>query len=498
MTALPDLTALELAAAIRRGEVSAQEAARSALERAERLGWFLGAFVHLTPAAARVEAHEAARLLSARRRPGRGSGAAAGSGGLGEASGLPPFLGVPAAVKDLNLVAGAPTRFGSAALPPLVAERDDGVVTRLRAAGCVLVGKTSTPELGLPCYTEPDIGPPARTPWDVRRSAGGSSGGSAAAVAAGIVPVALGSDGGGSIRIPASACGVVGLKPTRGRISWGPLGVDGVGLAALGVLTRDVRDTAAFLDVLSGPWPGDQYLLPGPRTTFLEACDRPSPRLRIGVLTAPVIDPTAPVHQACLDAVDTAATTLASLGHRVDVAGVPFAGERWESFRILWTTGAASVPIEPELEASLTPLTRWLRTQGRLVAGVDYVRALADVQRLAHEVAESWAGFDVVVCPTLAQPPAFVGSQRDDADPAADFAAQVAFTPWTSLWNLTGAPAISLPLHWADVAGPDGSPATLPVGVMVGGRSGGEETLLALAAELEAVLPWRHRRPPVW
>jgi amidase len=488
MTALADLTARELAAAIRRGEVSPLDAVESALALADRLGASLGAFVHLTPEAARAEAREAERLLGARGRAGRA---------IGAAGDIPPFLGVPAAVKDLNLVAGVPTRFGSAALAAVVPERDDGVVTKLRAAGCVLVGKTTTPELGLPCYTEPDIGPPARTPWDLRRSAGGSSGGSAAAVAAGIVPVALGSDGGGSIRIPASACGLVGLKPTRGRISWGPLGVDGAGLAALGVLTRDVRDTAAFLDVLSGPWPGDQFLLPGPRTTYLDACERPSPGLRIGVLTAPVIDRDAPVHPACLDAVDVVAAALDRLGHRVDAAGVPFAGERWESFRVLWTTGAASVAVEPEQEANLAPLTRWLREQGRLVTGVDYVRALVDVQRVAREVAESWGSFDVVVCPTLAQPPAPVGSQRNDLDPAADFAAQVAFTPWTSLWNLTGAPAVSLPLHWAEVADDDGVPTTLPIGVMLGGRTGQEETLLGLAAELEGVLPWRDRRPPI-
>jgi amidase len=477
------LTALGLAAALRAGEVSPVEVAEAALERAHRLGGLLGAFVTLTPEHALEQARRAQELLAERARSG---------------DALPPFLGVPAGVKDLSLVAGVPTRFGSAAFPAIVPERDDGVVVRMRDAGCVLLGKTSTPELGLPCYTEPDIGAPARTPWDPSRSAGGSSGGSAAAVAAGIVPVALGSDGGGSIRIPASACGLVGLKPTRGRISWGPLGVDGAGLAALGVLTRDVRDTAAFLDVLTGGWPGDQFLLPGPRTTFLEACDRPPGSLRVGVLTTPVIAPDAQVHPACLAAVETAVRALESLGHDVDVAGPPFSGDRWESFRVLWTTGAASVPVASESEHRLTPLSRWLRAQGRQMTGVDYVRALLDIQRLAREVAERWAAFDVVVCPTLAQPPALVGSQRDDADPAADFAAQVAFTPWTSLWNVTGAPAVSLPLHWADVPGASGSHRALPIGVMVGGRSGDEETLLALSAQLEEALPWREKRPLVW
>lgn len=482
------LTARALGAAIRAGTVSPREAVSAVLERAARLDPLVGAFVALEPDAAIAQAERAERLLAGHRR----RQAVAGSPGEGD---LPPFLGVPTAVKDLNLVAGMPTRFGSAAFEPVVPEQDDGVVTKMREAGCVVVGKTSTPELGLPCYTEPEGCPPARTPWDVGRSAGGSSGGSAAAVAAGIVPVALGSDGGGSIRIPASACGLVGLKPTRGRISWGPIGVDAAGLAALGVLTRDVRDTAAFLDVLAGPWPGDQYLLPPPRTTFLDACDRAPGPLRIGVLTEPVIDRSAPVHRVCLEAVEATAAALEGLGHAVEVAGHPYAGDRWESFRTLWTTGAASIPLPDEAEPRLVPLTRWLREQGRTTTGVDYARAVVEGQRVAREVAAAWEAFDVVVCPTLAQPPALVGSQRDDADPAADFAAQVAFTPWTSLWNLTGAPAVSLPLHWARVPGAAGE---LPIGVMLGGRTGDEERLLALAAQLEEALPWRDRRPPVW
>ncbi len=268
MTAIHELTALELASAVRNKDVSPTEVLEHTLERADRFGERVGAFVALTPDLARDQAQRADRAVLA--------------GGE-----IPPLAGVPCPIKDLAMVSGVPFAAGSAALAGTVAPADDGVVTLLRDAGTLMVGKTTTPEFGLPCYTEPDIAWPARSPWDLARSAGGSSGGAAAAVAAHIVPVAHGVDGGGSIRIPASACGLVGLKPTRGRVSPGPLGVDGAGLAVSGVLTRDVRDTAALLDVLARGWPGDVHVLPGPATTFLDACERDPGQLRIGVLDDP-------------------------------------------------------------------------------------------------------------------------------------------------------------------------------------------------------------------
>jgi amidase len=371
---------------------------------------------------------------------------------------------------------------------------DDGVVILLRQAGTIMVGKTTTPEFGLPCYTEPDIAAPARTPWDLSRSAGGSSGGSAAAVAAGIVPAAHGSDGGGSIRIPASACGLVGLKPSRGRISPGPYAVNGPAVASHGVLTRDVRDTAALLDVLSASWPGDAFRLPPPRTSFLAACDAPPPTLRIGVLTTPVIVDDAPVDQACLDAVAATATLLDRLGHPVEPAPVPFTSDLWPSFEAIWAVLTLINPVPEGSEDALVPLTRWLREKGRAVSGLDYARAVAGTQEASLLAARAWERFDVIVSPTLARLPARVGELRNDDDPAADFLAQCEYTPWTSVWNLTGWPAISLPLHRAEEAG-----NSLPVGVMLGVPAlGAEETLLALATQLEAAQPWRGARPPVW
>jgi amidase len=467
VTEIHELTVLELARAVRDREVSPTSVLAHTLERADRLSEQVGAFVVLTPDLAREQALAVEKAILA--------------GGD-----LPPLAGVPCPVKDLAMVAGVPFAAGSAALVGTVPPADDGVVSLLREAGTLMVGKTTTPEFGLPCYTEPDIAPPARSPWDRARSAGGSSGGAAAAVAAHIVPVAHASDGGGSIRIPASACGLVGLKPTRGRVSPGPYGVDGVGFAVTGVLTRDVRDTAALLDVLARGWPGDLHVLSGPETTFLDACERAPGPLRIGVLTAPVIAEHAQVNQACLDAVSETATLLADMGHVVDEAPVPFPAQRWASFEALWSVLSATAPVPPENEHLLVPYTRWLRGKGRVFTGVQFAEAVSGVQRTTRDAASVWAPFDLILSPTLARLPAFVGELRDDEDPAADFAAQVEYTPWTSVWNLTGWPAISLPLHRVRVGG-----RTLPVGVMLGGGHGSEEALLAMSAQLEAARPWR-------
>jgi amidase len=467
LTELTEYDALATAAAITAGTVSAVEVAAAHLARSERLGEVVGAFARLTPEIALAQA-------------------AAIDGAVARGESAAPLLGVPCPIKDLNQVAGIGWEAGSAAMRGVVAELDDDIVGWLRGAGTVVTGKTSTPEFGLPCYTEPDGAPAARTPWDLSRSAGGSSGGAAAAVATGLAPIAQASDGGGSIRIPASACGLVGLKASRGRISGGGLRMPGPGLGTDGVLSRTVADTAIALDVLAGRGVGETYQVPGPHTTFLEAAGREPGNLRIGVLTTPVIAE-ADVHPACLEASRATAEALAALGHDVSEAPVPFAVERWLAFGAVWAVGAASIPLPPEAEPLLRPLTRWLRERGRATSGVEYAEALGAVQRLTVETALTWDAFDLILTPTLAQPPALVGELRDDDDPAADFAAQTRFTPWTSIYNLTGRPAISLPLHTADVGG-----RTLPIGVMLGGRLGADETLLSVSAQLEATVGWSH------
>jgi Asp-tRNAAsn/Glu-tRNAGln amidotransferase A subunit and related amidases len=464
---LTSLSAVELARAVRSREVTAVEVTAAHLERAERVSGSVGAFARITPELAMRTAERVDARLAA-----------------GEEVG--PLAGVPCPIKDLNAVAGVGMEAGCAALSGYVPDRSDDIVGWLDQAGTVCTGKTATPEFGLPCYTEPETGSPARTPWDLDRMAGGSSGGAAAAVAAGLAPIAQASDGGGSIRIPASCCGLVGLKPSRGRISPGRGRPPGPGLSTDGVLSRTVTDTALALDVLAGPRPGDTYGAPSPVDGFLAAAGREPDRLRIGVLTTPVIAE-AEVHPACGEAAAHTAAQLAELGHDVVEAPVPFPVERWAAFQALWAVGAAGIPVPATAEPLLRPLTRWLRSLGREASGLDYAAAVSAVQQLTVEVAEAWDGFDAVLMPTLAQPPLPIGALRDDDDPAADFAAQTRFTPWTSVFNLSGRPAISLPLHTAVV---DGS--RLPIGVMFGGRFGEEALLLSLAGQLETTYGWTH------
>lgn len=457
---MDQLTALQTAARITSGELSVPEVVDAALEQAHADTCNAWTFID-DEGARRRAVHLQERLADRDFHPG-------------------PLFGVPCPIKDLNECKGMPMEAGSAALAGKVSIHDDGIVTLLKGAGTIPIGKTTTPEFGLPCYTEPVGRPATVTPFDPTRMSGGSSGGAAAVVGAGEVPIAQGSDGGGSIRIPASCCGVVGLKPTRGRISSGPYGLDGPGLTTAGVLTRTVRDTAAALDVLSIGWPGDPFPAPRAAGSFLAACEHPSPRLRIGVLTDPVISDDAEVHPAVAAALARTVRTLEDLGHIVEPASRPFGADAWNSFRCVWAVGAASIPVPAEAEDGLLPYTRWLRELGRGYSAVDLADAQAGIQRITRTTSELWDHFDVVVSPTLAQPPLLVGGLRDDSDPAGDFDAQCAFTPWTSVWNLTGRPAISLPLHTAVVDGVE-----LPIGMMFGARMGQEDVLLALGCQLE-------------
>jgi amidase len=399
------------------------------------------------------------------------------------------LYGVPTAIKDLNATAGVRTEFGSATMAGFVPEVSDEVVLRIEAAGMVSLGKTTTPEFGSPCYTEPDNAPPARTPWDLDRMAGGSSGGAGAAVAAGLVPAAQGSDGGGSIRIPASCCGLFGLKPTRGRISGGPMYGDPVGLSTAGALARTVRDAAALLDVMAGPAIGDPTWAPPPATTFLAACDTSPGRLRIGRFVEPLIAD-ARVHPECVEAYESASRLLASLGHDIEEVDVPIEPEAVATFETCWSVLTALSAAPPGTEDRLRPLTRWLMERGRAVSGPQFGLAIGELRRIAARALRALAPYDAILTPTLAQPPLRIGEIRDDADPARDFENQKAFTPWTSAWNLTGMPAVSLPLHTTSEG--------LPVGVMLGARPAEEQLLLALASQVEEAAPWITKQPNMW
>lgn len=458
MTELHDLTALDQAAAVRAGETSTAELIAHYLDRIERLNDTVGAFVRVHP----EEPED----------PEQADG---------------PLAGVPTAIKDLNNTEGVVTEYGAEAMAGNIPSFTDELVLRIRRAGMPSLGKTATPEFGSPCYTEPFNAPPAVTPWDTTRMAGGSSGGAATAVASGLVPVAHGSDGGGSIRIPASCCGIVGLKPSRGRISAAPMYGEITGLATSGALARTVRDAAAFLDVMAGRHPGDPSWLPDGE--FLAACDREPGRLRIGRFSTPVIAD-AEVDPDVLAIYEETSKLLESLGHEVEDIDVPLPREAVATFETCWAvlTAMSTTMLPPD--APMRPLSRWLGERGAAVTGPEFGVALGELRRVAARVLVQISSYDAILTPTLAAPPLPVGDIRNDADPAADFEAQKRFTPWTSLWNVTGSPAISLPLGQ--------SSGRLPIGMMLAARPGDEETLLALSAQVESANPWIARTPPGW
>ena len=470
MTSLHDLSALEQAAAVRSRQTSSLELVEHYAGRIAALGETVGAFVTLTLDEARAQAREADAAVRA-------------------GDPLPPLHGVPTGIKDLNSTAGVVTTLGSQVFADMVPSLSDFVVDKLRAAGTISLGKTNTPEFGLPCYTEPEVAPPARTPWDLSRSAGGSSGGAGAAVAAGLLPVAQGSDGGGSIRIPSSVCGVFGIKPARGRISAGPVVGDVTGLATNGPMARTVRDAAALLDAMAGPMPGDPHWAAPPPTSFLAACDQDPGRLRIGRYCESGLARDG-VHPQVREAYDAASALLAALGHDVEDIASPFDARLLPSFETVWSVSSAGVPVDPAREHELQPLTRWLRERGRATSAPQFTAAMAALQLASRTAITATAAYDAVLTPTLAGLPAPVGWFTDAGDPRAEFDRMVAWTPFTAVYNTSGQPAVSVPLHW--------TPEDLPVGVMLVGRPADESTLLRLSAQLEQARPWRDRVPALW
>jgi amidase len=455
------LSAVEQARLVRRGEVSSTELVSSALERIDRLDRQLNAFVTVC----RDEALEAARIVD-------------------DTPGDAQFRGVPIAIKDLTPTAGLRTTYSSRAYAEHVPAIDTAVVRRIRDAGFVVVGKTNTPEFGTIAFTESELNGVTRNPWNPALTPGGSSGGAAAAVAAGLIPVAHATDGGGSIRIPASCCGLFGLKPSRGRVSSAPFG-SLEGLSTAGPLSRTVEDAAHLLDVLAGYEPGDPWWMPPPERPFSEALAETVPRLRVAVTATPPID--VPVDRECVRALDSAASRLASLGHDVREETPPWREpDLFHTFLTVWQVGPALHPVDAAL---MTPLNRGLVESARATSAADYARAVAWLQMVARRIVAFWEDVDVVVTPTLALPPVPIGWQ-DQVDGAFEqLLRNTEFTPFTAIANLTGLPAVSLPLHWSDDA--------LPIGVHAIGPPAGENVLLGLAAQLESAQPWADRRPPV-
>jgi amidase len=464
--------ATELAGLVRAGELSARELVEASLERIEAVDGRVNAFT----------------LVDA-----EGALAAADAISPGDER---PFVGVPIGIKDLAApVAGLVMSDGSDLYGDFTPDYDANVVRRIKEAGFVIVGKTNSPELGIVPVTEPRRFGPTRNPWDLDRTPGGSSGGSGAAVAAGMVPIAHGSDGGGSIRIPAACCGLVGLKPSRGRISRGPDLGDAV-LSTDGMLTRTVEDCARSLDVMAGYEPGDATWAPAPDEPFVKALERDPGQLRIGlVLKAPI---TAEVDPICERAARDAAELLSGLGHEVSEVDPPWGGDEENLLALFTVLYAANIGLgvayggmvsgrEPTPE-SVERLTWEMFQRGLAQNSIEYLGALARLQRHARMIIEWMASYDLLLTPSLAERPLPIGTLDLDGDHVlAEFARTGLFTPFTAVWNVTGQPAMSVPLF----QGEDG----LPAGVQLVGPPAGEALLLSVAARLEAEKPWADRRP---
>ena len=407
-----------------------------------------------------------------------------------------PFAGVPFLLKDLTAsYAGVRMTAGTVFLKDYVAPEDSELVARHKRAGFVIAGKTNTPEFGLICTTEPRLFGPTRNPWALDRTTGGSSGGSAAAVASGMVAAAHANDGGGSTRIPASCCGLFGLKPARGR---NPLAIEPSGLSVEHAITRSVRDSAAILDATQGAQPGDPYHAPPPARPYLEEVGASPGRLRIAFATRGLGQEV--LHPDCVAAVQDAAALCAGLGHEVEEASPPVvSGLLTAAFTMLWEAGAAAqidgaallsgrMPAEDQFE----PLTWALAQNGRKHTAPALLLSLGMLQITTRAVAQFHERYDIWLTPTLGEPPVPLGTFDDSppGDPMRAFERALAFVPFTALQNATGQPAMSVPLFWNDQG--------LPVGVHFVGRFGDEATLFRLAGQLEQARPWAQRRPPVF
>jgi amidase len=361
----------------------------------------------------------------------------------------------------------------------------------LKSAGLIIIGKTNTPELGILPTTEPQLFGPCCNPWDTERTTGGSSGGSAAAVASGIVPMAHANDGGGSIRIPASCCGVFGLKPTRGRNPLGPDFGDIIsGLVAEHAVTRSVRDSAALLDASSGPDIGDPYWAPPPQRPYLQEIDTDPGKLRVAFTTEAATGVS--IHTDCVKAVQQAASLCTDLGHSVEEVTLELDGAMIsEAFTTLWSAGCAStLKVLNASQDQVEPLTWELYEMGNNYSAPDYLLALQTIQVVSRHVAKFFSKYDVLLTPTLAEPPVPLGTfDSPPDDPLKGFHRAAEFVPFTPICNMTGQPAMSVPLYWNS----DG----LPIGTHFIGNYGDEATLFRLAAQLEQARPWAERKPPV-
>jgi len=469
MFELHHLSAVEQLDWLRRGEVTPTELATHYLDRIDRLDGELGAFTAITRerALARAASLEAAGEKAA------------------------PLWGLPSGDKDLWARSGVATGYGSRLFSDNVPTASDAIVEALDAAGAVSLGKTSAPEFGLASYTESLVAPPARTPWDTRLGAGGSSGGAAVAVSAGLLPLAPGSDGGGSVRIPAAATGLVGLKPSRGRIPSLTGFASAGGLVVAGPLARSVADAALFLDALAGPSPWSVGPASWDEGPYLGAAIRGEGRFQLGVMTSSPWDETFEVALSpeAADALALAVRELDALGHGLEEYSLEPGDGYPAAFRTLWQAGAAGIAADGDQLDLLQPLTRWLVESGRALGAREFGAALQWLSAFERDIIRQFSAFDAVLTPAMALTPRPVG-WYDAEDGEKNFEQQALYTPWTSFVNVAGLPAITLPVLQTD----DG----LPMGVQLIGRPGREDVLLSIGAQLERRLQWHRRHPSMW
>ena len=458
--------ALDQAQLIRNKQISPLELTELYLNRIEHLNPTLGSYYRIMAESAIAEAKVKTEQL------------------VSDVSEFPPFFGVPISIKDLNPVAGEPCSYGIKAAQKRIAEEDDGVVAKIKQAGFIILGKTATSQMGSFPYTEPPGFPPARNPWNLDYTPGGSSGGAASALAAGLCSVAQGSDGGGSIRGPAFCCGLVGVKPARGRVSHAPVGDRLGGLATNGSLGRTVADAAALLDVMAGYVSGDPYWLPDPDPSFLASTQQPLGQLKIGFSTtlSPLGEATRPCKQAVLDTV----ALLEEMNHTIDEVVLPNLDALIEPFTTLWQCVLAEANIPGFV---LEKVNRWLLKRAHKTDSGAYQRALSQTQVIARRLVAFCEPYDVLVLPTYMYPSIRIGEWAK-LRPAKTLEKIIHWIAPCPPFNASGQPAIAIPTGEFDANG-------TPLGVQLVGRPASEALLITLAARLEEARPWRQKRPDI-
>ena len=456
------LPALDLSKLIRHKEISPLELMEFFGARIDRFASKLGSFAHLDLESALKQAQNQTEIL----------------GNTQDTSELPLFFGIPTAIKDLYAVEGMPMRYGNGFIPPEISNYDSGVTTSIKKAGFIVVGKTATSELGSLPYTESLNLSPCRNPWNLDYTAGGSSGGAASAVAAGLLPIAPGSDGGGSVRGPAFCCGLVGLKPSRGRISNAPVGDYQAGIATHGCLTRTVTDSAAFLDILSGYMTGDPYWLEPPSTSFLSSLEETTESLKIAFATSVI--PGGKAETILAQQVEQVVEYLRDEGHDFVEACPDFSG-LVEPFTVIWQSGIVASGFPDEI---LNPMNKWLQQNSPDLT--TYLQSVHQMQAICRQIVAFFDEFDLLLLPTYLQPTIKIGEWAE-LPPEQTLDNIIKWINPCPPFNATGQPAIAIPTGF--------SPEGLPVGVQLVGKPADEITLLKIANQLEKIFNWDQYTP---